>query len=253
MLSAGMVSATFRTKTTDDVLALCQTAGLSGIEWSENCHVLSADPLQAGALAESTRKSGLAVAAYGSYFYLGENETPVTVFRRSLESAHALGAPVIRVWAGRKPSCNVDVREFQDICREARILAGEALAYGCHLSFEWHKNSLTDTNAVAEQLLKTINHPNVYCLWQPTLVLSEQERLEGIRMLGGLLDNFHVYHWSPEGRQELSDGAKQWKTYFKACSPGKKRYALLEFVKDNAEAQFLKDAACLHSILSEII
>ena len=39
MITPGIVSATFREKTAEEVIALCKAAGLEAVEWSENAHI----------------------------------------------------------------------------------------------------------------------------------------------------------------------------------------------------------------------
>ena len=109
----GAVSATFKKMplTADDVIALLSDCGLQAVEWSENVHVFPGDPEGAASLRKRTEAAGLRVAAYGSYYRLGENENPGQAFQQSLVSAEALGAPVIRVWAGTKASAEVGEME----------------------------------------------------------------------------------------------------------------------------------------------
>ena len=104
MIIPGMVSATFREKSIDDILQLCRKAKLKAVEWSENAHVMPNDPQGAEALYKKTMEAGLAVAAYGSYYRLGQNQEPERVLRESLVSAKALHAPLMRIWAGTEPS-----------------------------------------------------------------------------------------------------------------------------------------------------
>lgn len=245
----GMVSATFREKPAEEIIRLCVDNGLKAVEWSENAHVMPDDPAQAADLRTRTQDAGLAVAAYGSYYRLGEQADVEATFGRSLVSAVTLGAPLIRVWAGTKPSAEADATYRAMIAAEAAVIAEKAAAEGIQVAFEWHKNTLTDENETAMDLLAQANHPNLCCLWQPTVALSETQRVEGIRMLGKRLANFHVYHWPDGKRAPLAGGKAQWLAYFEAADPAGMRYALLEFVKDNTEAQLAADAAALLDLL----
>ena len=150
MIIPGMVSATFREKTVDDIIRLCKEADLQAVEWSENAHVMPGDPEEAAELLKKTQMAGLIVAAYGSYYRLGQNEDPKTVFQASLVSAKALKAPLIRVWAGTKPSLEVSEEEARALANEAAVIGEMAAAEGIKIAFEWHKNTLTDTNESAK-------------------------------------------------------------------------------------------------------
>ena len=246
----GAVSATFKKMplTADEVIALLKECGLQAVEWSENVHVQPDDPEGAALLRRKTEQAGLKVAAYGSYFRLGENEDPGEAFARSLRSAKALGAPLIRVWAGTHASAEVDGAAFRRLAEEAAMIGAAAAREGIKVAFEWHKNTLTDTNESAHRLLAEANHPNLYCLWQPTVALTPRERARGIALMGERLLNFHVYSW-PDGKRGPLNAA-EWQYYFDAAADiGGTRCALLEFVRDDTVEQFRSDAQTLLKLL----
>ena len=246
----GAVSATFKKMplTADDVIALLSDCGLQAVEWSENVHVFPGDPEGAASLRKRTEAAGLRVAAYGSYYRLGENENPGQAFQQSLVSAEALGAPVIRVWAGTKASAEVGEMERCCLTQEAALIADMAMRKRIKVAFEWHKNTLTDTNESAARLLNEANHPNLSCLWQPTVALTPRERAAGIRRMGERLVNFHVYSW-PDGKRGPLN-ATEWQYYFDAAEDiGGEHCALLEFVRDDSVEQFRQDAKTLLNLL----
>lgn len=249
----GAVSATFKKMplTADEVIALLADCGLQSVEWSENVHVQPGDPEGAALLGRKTEAAGLKVAGYGSYFRLGENENPAEAFAKSLISARALGAPLIRIWAGTLPSAEVDDGLFRAFAREAAMIGGMAADAGIKAAFEWHKNTLTDTNESALRLLTEADHPNLYCLWQPTVALSPRERAHGISLMGDRLLNFHVYSW-PDGRRGPLNAA-EWQYYLDAASGlTGTRCALLEFVRDDTPEQFRADAETLINLLKAV-
>ena len=97
-------------------------------------------------------------------------------------------------------------------------------------------------------LLREADHPNLFCLWQPTVALSPRERTEGIRMMGDRLLNFHVYSW-PDGKRGPLNAA-EWQYYFDAAKEADiQRCALLEFVRDDSVEQFRQDARILLNLL----
>ena len=249
MIIPGMVSATFRNKPAEDILRLCREAKLEAVEWSENAHVMPDDPKGAEALYEMTKGAGLQVAAYGSYYRLGQQDDPQAVFRKSLVSAAALHAPLIRIWAGTEPSSAVDRKTRLKLAEEAACICTMAEEYGIKIAMEWHKNTLTDTNGSAMEFLKEADHKNLYCLWQPTVALSMKERMEGLDLLGDRLLNLHIYYWLDGVRRPFSEGAGEWKQYLEHVDLSADRYGLLEFVMDNTEEQFLQDAEALHQLL----
>lgn len=251
MIIPGIVSATFREKAADEIIRLCTQAGLQAVEWSENAHVMPNDSSGAGELYRKTAEAGLQVAAYGSYYRLGQQEAPAEVFRRSVISAIALHAPIIRIWAGQRASVDVDSEGRKRMAEEASEICDIASGYGIKVALEWHKNTLTDTNESALRFLEEAGNDNLYCLWQPTAALSMDERKKGLDLLGDRLLNMHVYYWSEEARRPLKEGVEEWRQYLEHVDGKKDRYGLLEFVMGNTEEQFLEDAKVWHRIIEE--
>ena len=243
MLIPGIVSATFKEKRAEDVIALCLKAGLKAIEWSENWHIADGDVEEAARIAALTAMNGLSVAAFGSYYRLGEHMD----FSSRILCAKALGTKVIRIWGGEKPSNELTDSEREALIAEARSISSMAQRDGITIALEWHKNTVTDTNESGLNFLKEVSMNNFKTLWQPTQALSIPERIEGLKELQNYLVNLHVYYWDESGRRPLSEGAEIWREYL-ACVSGE-HYALLEFVKDNTVEQFLSDAKTLHELI----
>ena len=247
----GIVSATFREKTAEEVIALCKAAGLEAVEWSENAHINPGDIEGAEKLYKQTINAGLQIAAYGSYFRLGQNEDAEEAFRISAITAEAIHAPVIRIWAGTKASADASPEYREKLVKETRKICEVAKGYQLKVALEWHKNTLTDTNESAMEFLKAVDHENLYCLWQPTVALSMEERIKGLDLLGTKLLNLHIYYWPNGTRRPLSEGIDVWKTYLSHVNQQQDRFGLLEFVMGNTEAQFLEDAQILKNLLKQ--
>lgn len=251
MIIPGMVSATFRDKPAKEIIRLCKEADLKAVEWSENAQVMPGDPAGAKELHEWTVEAGLKVAAYGSYYRLGQNEDVEGTFRASLVSAAALHAPLMRIWAGTKGSELVDEESRKELAAEAAKVCHMAAEAGIKVALEWHKNTLTDTNESAMRFLDEADHDNLYCLWQPTVALTMAQRTQGLDLLGDRLLNLHIYYW-PEGvRRSLEEGVDVWRQYLDHVDRRKDRFGLLEFVMDNTEEQFLEDARVLRKLLGQ--
>ncbi len=104
-------------------MELARRAGLAGIEWGGDVHVKPGDEAEALRVGSLTRNAGLQVSSYGSYFRLCAQEEPETAFAPVLASARALGAPLIRVWAGERDSAG---RTRPTTAGLRRICAGSA-------------------------------------------------------------------------------------------------------------------------------
>lgn len=251
MLSPGLVSVTFRKLTPEQIVALVAEAGLSDIEWGGDIHVPPGDAKKAEAVRALTAAAKLRVAAYGSYFRVGE--APVADFAGVLASAVILEAPVIRVWAGKEGSAAADAAYRAKVVSEMRQLADQAAGRGIRVAFEFHSHTLTDTNESAVALYREIAHPNVRSYWQPPPSMGVDECVVGLRCVLPLLSNIHCYSWGPGGvRQPLAVGEAGWKRYLQmAASNGRDHAVLLEFVRDDAPEAFKEDAAVLRKWCSE--
>ncbi len=249
MIYAGLVSVTFRQLKPEDIIELAVEAGMDGIEWGGDVHVPHGDVGTAERVKKMTEQAGLRIAAYGSYFRF--TETPG--FDEALASAKALGAPLIRVWAGNLGSEEADQSWRDYVARKSWDIAEQAAETGIAVAYEYHGKTLTDTPESAEALLRSANHPNLHSYWQPLPDHAAEERLPSLRDVRPWLSHLHVYHWLGRDRRPLEEGRGPWLSYLREASkaPGQ-RFASLEFVKDDDPAQFLQDAAVLKEMLAAV-
>ncbi len=251
MLYPGLTSITFRKLTIDQIIQLCQENQIKGIEWGGDVHV----PPGELALAESVRKkttaAGLTVCAYGSYYRCDDDPQP---FSAVLDSAVALQAPVIRVWAGRKGSADATAAERQQVVSALKRATTLATEKDITIALEYHGNTLTDTQASAHQLLQEVGMPELKLYWQVRTGANDlQENLVELDAAIPHLSHVHCFHWGDQGYQSrlpLAEGFDDWVTYVQRLqSLDTDRYVTLEFVKDDSIEQFQADAATLNRLL----
>jgi sugar phosphate isomerase/epimerase len=241
----GLTSVTFRSLTAERIIALAKNAGLDGIEWGGDIHVPPGDIGLAVKIKAATLAAGLAVLSYGSYYKIlkGGNFTPV------LETAAALGAPLIRVWAGELPSARADEACYKRAAEELRALCAQAGERGIHVGLEYHRGTLTDTDESAEKLLRLTDSGNLSTYWQPNPDLTEGERRGEIARLLPKISSVHVFHWEKGNiRRPLAEGENIWKEYVRLL--GKDRNYIMEFVMADDENNFLADAETLNRLVS---
>lgn len=252
MIYPGLVSITFRELTPAMIVALARQVDIAAIEWRGNVHVPHGNMKQADTVGRMTRDAGLSVAAYGSYYRVGHSEQEGLTFASVLDTARALGAPLIRVWAGKFPSAKADDAYHQNIAQELRRLAELASAQGLTVACEYHGGTLTDTHESAARLIADIQHPAMRTYWQPPVGTNSDTCLAGLRAMLPGLANVHVYHWGAKNsRLPLKDGAEAWRQYLELIrTTGRDHGALLEFVRDSSPASFMQDVQTLKSWLS---
>ncbi|MDB6093662.1 MAG: xylose isomerase [Verrucomicrobia bacterium] len=252
MIQPGLVSITFRALSPAQVIALVREAGLRGIEWGGDIHVPHGNAARARETRELTLEAGLEVAAYGSYYRAGQSESSGLSFSAVLESAIELGAPTVRVWAGATGSAAADAATRERVSADLRRIAALAQAAQVSVSLEFHNGTLTDTADSTLQLLKAVDHANLFTYWQPPLDRGTEDCLADLGRLLPRVTNVHVYHWRPAStdRLPLAEGAERWSRFLALAekAPGD-RYAMLEFVEADAPANFLRDASTLKAWL----
>jgi 3-dehydroshikimate dehydratase len=251
MIHTGLVSVTFRQLAPREIVNLVRQAGLESIEWGGDIHVPHGDLARAREVHALSRDAGLQVASYGSYYRVGHEE-PVP-FEDVMETALALCAPVIRVWAGKLGSAEADVAYRQHVVEESRRIAGLAAQADLLVAYECHRKTLTDTYPSGRQLLQEVGHDHLRTYWQPTVGESVEQGLAGLDLLLPWLSHVHVFHWGADTstRYALAEGTEAWRCYLaKVATIGGEHHALLEFVPGDAPDAFLRDAATLRSWLA---
>ncbi|HEX8465175.1 MAG TPA: TIM barrel protein [Abditibacterium sp.] len=255
MLRPGLVSVSFRDLTPREIIDLCVQNRLEGIEWGGDIHVPSDEPETAREVGQMTRNAGLEVACYGSYFRCeGEDFAPV------LECAVELGAPLIRVWAG-KISGDASPEQFEAV--RSRLIGACEMAQkvGIQIATEYHGGTLTQTRDSARQLLEIVAHPNLKTLWQPlrrggSLNAKISENLDDLRDIAPYLSNIHVYEWrdivASQTKRFSLENSPQWPKYVEELRKiGGDRWMLLEFVPGDLPLAVATEAAALRRWCSD--
>lgn len=241
-MNTGLVSVSFRQLSPDAVIDLACRCGLQGIEWGGDVHVPPEDIEQARRIGEETRRQGLSVVCYGSYYRLTDAEEASA--ERVIAAAEALGAPLIRVWAGKTGSAEATAAQREEIIRNARRFVGKAKERGIGVAFEWHGGTLTDTLESALDLLENV--PGAVTLWQPPVGMSAADCVRQILAAAERISNIHVFSWQGTDRLPLTQGAEKWRECLAQISrlPGE-HWLMMEFVQNDDPRQLEADAETL--------
>ena len=247
-LLPGLLSVTFRKRSADAVIALAADAGLSAIEWGGDVHVPHGDLATAAEVKRRCDDRGLAVSAYGSYLRAGEAGGPSV--EAVMDTAVALGAPTVRVWAGGRGS--TDTPDRRPVTDALVACCDAAAGRGLTVSTEFHGGTLTDTAESTAALIAAVARPNLRTFWQPPEGMDTVDAMTGLTTVAPHVSNAHVFHWWPDGqtRLPLADGGNRWPLYLTALAAlaalaGETRYASLEFIRGDDPDQFRRDAATL--------
>lgn len=251
MIRSGLVSITFRKLRPEAVVGLVARAGLEGIEWGGDVHVPHGDVACARDVGAMTAAAGLQVSSYGSYYRAGVAQD--FSFSQVLDTAVALGAPLIRIWAGDRGSDPGDAAWRARVARDTREACIAATGAGVRVAFEFHRNTLTDNAKSALDLVSRVDHPGLSLYWQPPTGLSDSQLRDSLHTVLPFLANLHVFHWGPKGeRRPLAEGGERWRALFsevRQTEGSADRWALIEFVQDDSPACFLEDARTARQLL----
>ena len=250
----GLTSITFRGLTPLEIIDLTVKAGLEGIEWGSDIHVHPGQKKLAEEVAAACAEAGLVVTSYGSYFKAGQVEDPSEEIEALLVSAKALGAPVIRVWAGEQGPLTANAGYRKRVETSLRMFVERAAEEGICVAAEYHRRTLTENADSALQLLEAV--PGLMTYWQPNPDISEAENLEELGKILPYLLNIHVFQWTAPGniRHPLAEGRDIWQQYIRRVQDGTaaEHHYLLEFVQDDRLEQCIEDAHVLQAMVKGI-
>ncbi|MDR6867154.1 sugar phosphate isomerase/epimerase [Microbacterium resistens] len=244
----GLCSVTFRELPPARVAALAAEAGLQVIEWGGDVHVPPGDVRGAAAVAGITADAGLVVCSYGSYFRATPRESITPV----LDSASALGADRVRVWAGVSGSAEASERERAGVVDALARASAEADDRGMTLALEYHGGTLADTPEAVLGLLGAVGSTALTTYWQPTVAASDETALAEYALLADRVSAVHVFSWWPRTeRLPLRDREALWRGFGLAANAASRppRDALLEFVPGDDPSVLAAEARSLRQYL----
>jgi 3-dehydroshikimate dehydratase len=250
-IRTGLCSVTLRARPADEVVAIAAAAGLEAIEWGADTHVPPGAVGTAESVRAATEAAGLRVASYGSYYRAGHDDPDG--FEAVLESARALGAPRVRVWAGATASADATPVERVAVVSATRQAADRAAADGIEVGLEFHGGTLTDDVDSALALLDAVAGARVATYWQPPEGLPGDAALAGLRRLLERVTAVHVFSWWPgQERRRLAERESLWRGAFELLAAGRSPVdALLEFVPGDDPALVPGEARTLRELVKE--
>jgi len=244
----GLVSISFRQLPCLEIIEKTKNAGLSAIEWGGDIHVPAGKAEIAAAVGAQTRREGLVISEYGSYYRLGAS-APEEIDGVAA-CARALKTDTVRVWAFNKGSEDVMEEEYRRVVSDAKRIC--ALYPDLTFCTECHNNTLTDDYNSNLRLLADVDMPNFGAFWQPNQFKSTDYNLESAKALAPFVKSLHVFSWEGKTMYPLDHHSEIWKKYLsvfaKSCAADS-IYAMLEFMHDGSPDSLCKTAEQLRSFL----
>jgi sugar phosphate isomerase/epimerase len=256
-LKPGLVSISFRSKSPEEILHALDGLPLQGIEWGGDVHVPHGDLETARCVGQRTRDAGLDPFCYGSYYrfrdVLSSGKEFGPEIEAVLDTAESLGARRVRLWAGEQDYEDADEATCRAVATRAHEIGVIADQRGLGIDLEFHGGTLNNSAGHSLELLGAINHANVKTLWQPSVGLSGEKRLQSLQDMLPQVSNIHCFHWGPGGFQErlaLAEGISEWSAYLSVLKhAGLPRWVSLEYVRDDAFESLAEDARTLAGLI----
>lgn len=255
MCSIGLTSVTFRNLPCREIIDACVTAGLSCIEWGSDVHIPQNDPDHAAAMREATRMAGLRVSSYGSYYWLGTEGQKLSDFRSYAETAHVLGAPIIRVWGGHDSFDSTPRETYDKLIDEARALCDMAAEYGLTVAFEYHENTLNDTGEHALCLIRDVCRENFGVYFQYDSSVSIEQNVQSLKMMLPHVKMIHVAYNDKEHNPFFLDegeGEELWRRIIREVkNAGCGADFLFEFLKERSVEGLMRQTGVMKRLMEE--
>ena len=245
----GLCSITYRQLAPEEIVRLAVASGLKAVEWGTDIHAPPGDAARARELAGLCRDAGLACPTLGSYARATDSARSQP-FEPLLDTAEALGAAAIRVWAGETGFAETGEAERQAVAETVHGYAEAAAARGMRVALEYHPDTLTDCRAGTRWLLEAAAHPALFSYWQPVPDQPVEDCRGDLDALGGRLAHLHVFYWrGARERHPLAEGADYWARILagRPVPPG--GHAFLEFVPGDDPGCLKAEAAALAGFL----
>ena len=252
MLTAGLVSVTFRKLTKTEIGDLMHDCGLTVVEWGGDVHVPSGSPQDIADACTICAARGIRTVAYGSYYKpWTESAESRAAIRQDIGCTRALGAATIRVWAGRKGSGDITADERASVVRELQDACDAAKNAGLTVSLECHNGTLTDDCDSTLRLLEETARDNLKLYWQPNQFRDNAYNLETLKRELPYITNVHVFSWEGSNHFPLAAHETLWRQYIDVLrTSGRDHNLLLEFMYNDEPEQLKVDAAVLQSWLA---
>lgn len=182
-----------------DLLPALAEAGFDALEvWQY--HLSGLTDAQAAILGKRAHELGIMIPVVGLYpaLHLEEEkrEREWEQVEMLIARSAALGARVVKMFAGRLGSAEMDEEAFERSVTFARKMAEAAGAHGMTLTAETHPDTLCDSVPATRRLLDAVAAPNLRVCFQPYDFTSTEQTLADYRAL-----REHVVHVHLQGRR----------------------------------------------------
>ncbi len=255
-MDIGLCTIAFRDRPIDEALDVAVEAGFDGVEiWGQQGHLPpSVSPASATQIRQFVDDRGLKVFAYGSYLRVLSEDYGMQL-RPVLNTTAALGAPIVRIWAGATPSAEAGHAQVDEAVGQLRELCHMAAEVGVTVAFENHDGSLADSAEMILHLIERTGADNLKTYYQPSWRSGAGDFYESLERLLPHVVNIHAQNFRGHHKQRtpLADGDADYERIFRILREGQYDGPIeVEFVEGpDPEGWARRDQEYLRSLIAQ--
>lgn len=244
-----------------EIVAAAAVAGLEAIEWSSESYS-SGDGTEAWGILMTTLRAGLTVASYSALYRAGAGPDSLQRFRSALDSASALHAPNMRIFAGTSAADLSDPARRATLVQELSRLGDEAGLRGITLCLSFGRHTGVQDYPAALALVSELAHPFVRLAWEALPGVQASAASASLEAVGASTALVVARRLGRDGAAgSLADDPGEWRRRLAAYrdsepDPKMGRFVLIGAVGDASglgeDASLASDAALLREIIAEL-
>lgn len=255
-MKVGLCTISSKEDSVENIAQIARRAGADGIEVWGDGHIGDDSPERCQQISSTGSENGLEIPVYGSYLRPGSSDFDDRL-SAELETADALDATFIRVWAGEQEYQNCTDEHWERTISDLDRLGDAAERVGIAVTVERHAGTVTNRTDGAAALIDQVDRPEIGLNWQPLFEHGPEAVIDDAERLADRTNNVHmqaVYEPETDERCALADAYFDVDSVLRAFERvGFDGYVELEFVTQRSpyEAAVTADIAFLRSLLDE--
>jgi sugar phosphate isomerase/epimerase len=190
-MDIGLCTISAKDRPVDEILDVAAEAGADGVEIWGGEHVGDGSRAACERIASAAAERGLSIPVYGSYLRPGTDGVDGAM-ASELKTASALGADLIRVWAGDREHQDCSESHWEAVVADLGRLADAAVERDLAVTVERHAGTVTNTTEGAADLVAAVDHPAVGLNWQPNFEHDAAAVRADAADLAALANNVHL-------------------------------------------------------------
>ena len=255
MVRLGLSSQAFPVLNTAEVSGLAAKAGLEGIEWAAESHLMPGDPRAASTLLMETLMARLAIASYAALYRVLPGAEAGLAFEALLGTAMAIQSPILRIYAGSKPWTKMQAEARKALADELLRLGSLAGEKGVTVALTLSRGTALEDYRCAEELLSEVDHAFIRVAWEPLPGVAVEEADAALGRLSSRTALILARRADRLGRSgPLAQEAQVWERRIAAylateTEPKMSRFVLLGRIGEADEARVNEDSGFLSSVI----